>query len=132
MPSRKIRLQLYADECFPVPTVVYLRSKGVSIVHASSFNYLNKSDKFHLKVSKNLGKILITLDRDFTFNWKDVKSHPGVILISTGSRGYQAINDICYKGLTRITLNFTKDSLLRITKTKVIKLKNDKKFERIL
>lgn len=34
MPSRKYHIQLYSDECFPITTVMELKSFGYSIIHA--------------------------------------------------------------------------------------------------
>lgn len=45
MPSKKSRLQLYADECFPVTSVTYLKSLGYSIIHAYDRKLIGKSDQ---------------------------------------------------------------------------------------
>jgi len=65
MPSKKLRIRLYADENIPIPSATYLKSKGISVIHAYDKNFVEKSDLFHLKQSKNLGRILISLDKDF-------------------------------------------------------------------
>lgn len=119
MPSKKIRLKLYADENFPLGSVKYLRSIGISIIHAYSKNYIQKSDLFHLKVSKALSRILITRDRDFKYNWSTLKGHPGVILISPGSQTSDAVNKICNKVFKEITVNFVTESLVRATIDKI-------------
>lgn len=67
MSSKKSHIQLYADECFPVPSVTYLKSLGYSIIHAYDKNFIQKADTFHLTTSKKLQRVLITLDRDFIF-----------------------------------------------------------------
>lgn len=123
MPSKKIRLKLYADENFPLGSVKYLRSIGISIIHAYSKNYIQKSDLFHLKASKTLSRILITRDRDFNYNWTTLKNHPGVILISPGSQTSDAVNKICNKVFKRITVNFVAESLVRITTDKILRNK---------
>lgn len=61
MPSKKPKLQFYADECFPVPVVTYLKSLGYSIIHAYDKNFIQKSDRFHLTISK------VTMDKLIKF-----------------------------------------------------------------
>ena len=126
MPSKKVRLQLYADENFPVGSVRYLKSLGISIIHAYSKGYIQKSDLFHLKISKDLGRTLITRDRDFNYNWTTLKDHPGVVLISPGSQTSDAVNQVCQKSFKKITQNFVSESLVRITNNKIWRNKNEK------
>lgn len=124
MPSRKSHIQLYADECFPIPTTTHLKSLGYSIVHAYDRNFVGKSDKLHLTVSKKLKRVLITLDRDFIYyNKANLKSFPGVIVISVGSTTPPHINKVCEKLLKNISNDFIKNSLVKVTMTKIIKLK---------
>lgn len=129
MPSKKVRLQLYADENFPVGSIKYLKSLGISIIHAYSKGYIQKSDSFHLKVSKDLDRILITRDRDFNYNWTTLKNHPGVILISPGNQTSDAVNKVCNKSFKKITTNFVSESLVKITMNKIIRNKEGKKEE---
>lgn len=125
MPSKKPRIQLYADECFPVPSATYLRSIGYSITHAFDHNYVQKKDRFHLSVSKKLQKVLITLDRDFMYYEQSaLRNHPGVIVISAGSATPQNVNKICLKLLQAIGNDFIKDSLVKVTSDKIIKVKS--------
>jgi len=124
MPSKKSHIPLYADECFPVPVTTYLKSLGYSIIHAYDQNFIQKSDYFHLSKSKKLKRILITLDRDFLYyNQVNLDSHPGVIVISSGSATPPHINKICEKLLKNITKNFIKNSLIKATINKITKLK---------
>lgn len=124
MPFKKVRLQLYADENFPVGSVKYLKSLGISIIHAYDKNYIQKPDSFHLKISKSLGRILITRDRDFNYNWTTLKDHPGVILISPGNQTSDAVNKICKQSFKKITPNFVAESLIKITADKIIRNKD--------
>lgn len=124
MPSKKVRLLLYADENFPLSSVKYLRSLGVSIIHAYSKKYIQKSDLFHLKQSKLLNRILITRDRDFNYNWTTLEQHPGVIFISPGSQIADNVNVICRRGFKKLTPHFVSESLIRITNTKILRNKN--------
>jgi predicted nuclease of predicted toxin-antitoxin system len=126
MPSKKIRLKLYADENFPVGSVTYLKSLGISIIHAYDLNHITKSDLFHLKVSKSLGRILITRDRDFNYNWTSLKEHPGVILISPGNQTSDAVNQVCNKAFKKLTSNFIAEALVRVTIDKITRNKNEK------
>ena len=124
MPSKKSHIPLYADECFPVPVTTYLKSLGYSIIHAYDQNFIQKSDYFHLFTSKKLKRVLITLDRDFLYyNQVNLDSHPGVIVISSGSATPPHINKICEKLLKNITKNFIKNSLIKATINKITKLK---------
>ena len=126
MPSKKVRLKLYADENFPVGSVKYLKSLGISIVHAYSKGYIQKSDLFHLKISKSIERTLITRDRDFEYNWTTLKNHPGVILISTASQTSDSINLVCKKVFKRLSPNFVSESLVRITTDKITRNKGGK------
>lgn len=122
MPSKKSDLQLYADECFPLTTVLYLRSLGYSIKHASEYNFINRSDLSHLKFAKKENKTLITLDRDFLgYTKARVGQTLGVIVISTGSNAPKHINLICRKQLQKITKNYVSNSLVLITNKKITK-----------
>lgn len=127
MPSKKSRIQLYADECFPVTAVMELKSFGYSIIHAYDRKLVHKSDLLHLKESKKLKRILITLDRDFiSYEQVNLNEHPWVIVISAGSATPKNINRICKKLLTSINNNFVKNSLLKVTSSKIIKMKESK------
>lgn len=129
MPSKnkKTHLQLYADECFPVPSVTYLKSLGFSIVHAFDYKYVQKPDRLHLKKSRSLNRILITIDRDFLYyNQVSLTDHPGVIVISAGSPTTTAVNDICKKLLKTIGETFIQESLVKVTNDKIIKIKDQK------
>ena len=127
MPSKKSRIQLYADECFPVTAVMELKSLGYSIVHAFDRKLVAKPDRVHLKESKKLKRALITLDRDFIYYEQvSLNDHPGVIVISAGSTTPKNINKICKKLLAIINKDSVKDSLLKVTSSKIIKMKKGK------
>ncbi len=132
MPSRKLRIQFYADECFPVPSVTYLKSLGYSIIHAYDKKQINKRDQIHLAVSKKLKKVLITLDRDFIYyNEANLTNHPGVIVISVSSSTPIRVNNVCAKLLNEISENMVSNSLLKVTTDKIIKIKKGTKvFEK--
>jgi len=127
MPSKKPKIQFYADECFPVPVVTYLKSQGYSIIHAYDKNHIQKLDNFHLGVSRKLGKVLITLDRDFLYyEQASLRGFPGVIVISAGSTTPPHIIKICEKALKNINQALIKESLIKITMDKLIKIKEGK------
>lgn len=124
MPSKKLRLQFYADECFPLTSVTYLRSLGYSIIHAFDLKFIQKSDRFHLKESKKLNRILITLDRDFLYYTQvNIDDHPGIIVLSLSSMTPENVNSVCLKLLKQITPDIVKHSLIKVSKTKLIKEK---------
>lgn len=126
MPSKKSNLQLYADECFPLTTVIFLRSLGYSIKHASEYNFLNKSDSSHLKFAKKESKTLITLDRDFLgYTPTKASNTGGIIVISSGSNSPKHINFICRKQLSKIKKDYANNSLMLITIDKITKKSND-------
>lgn len=127
MPSKKSHVQLYADECFPVATVTHLKSLGYSIIHAFDRKMIQKSDQTHLKTSKKLQRVLITLDRDFLYYEEiNIGKHPGVIVISVGSATPPNINKVCKKILKNMTKDFIKDALIKVTTSKITKLKEGK------
>jgi predicted nuclease of predicted toxin-antitoxin system len=132
MPSKKQRIQLYADECFPVTSVTYLKSLGYSIIHAFDKKQIKKSDLSHLAVSKKLKRVLITLDRDFMYyNEANLTDHPGAIVISVASSTPIQVNNVCIKLLKTISEDMISNSLLKVTTDKFIKIKNGKKvFEK--
>lgn len=124
MSSRKSDIQLYADECFPVPSSTYLKSLGYSVVHAYDKKLVGKNDRIHLAESKKLNRVLISLDRDFLYyNEVNLDTHPGVIVISVGSTTTTNVNKVCKKLLKKISQDFIKDSLIKVTVDKIIKLK---------
>ena len=127
MSSKKHHLQLYADECFPYTTVTYLRSKGISVVHALDRRTLKKNDEYHLKESKKLKKILITLDRDFLYYEQiNLNHNPGVIVISVSSAISLNINSVCDKLFPKIKPELVKGSIIKATIDKMTKIKDGK------
>ena len=127
MPSKKIRLRLYADENFPVPSSTFLKAKGISVVHAYDFGYINKSDKFHIKKAKELQRTLITIDRDFLY-YSELTTNNGygAIVVSTGNSVPIHINNVCHKALPKISPNFAKGSFIKITMNKIHRVKDGK------
>lgn len=122
MPSKKSRIYLYADENIPIPTVTHLKEKGISIVHAYDYNYVNKNDNLHYKKSKALNRVLLSLDRDFKrFKGVPMKTHPGIILITTGNNTPKHINFIIDKALKEISENAVRHSIHRATIDKITK-----------
>lgn len=129
MPSKKSHLKLYADECFPITSVTFLKSLGYSVIHAFDLKLVKKPDLVHLRTSKRLGKVLITLDRDFIYYEQvNLNQHPGVIIISVSSAIPSNINNLCKKALKIINMNFAKDSLIKVTNSKLVKLKGNQKI----
>lgn len=131
MPSKKSDIQFYADECFPVTSSTHLKSKGFSIIHAYDRGYIQKQDRFHLKISKKTSRVLITLDRDFLgYNEINLKNHPGVIIVSVGSATSPNVNKVLDKALTMINKDYVKNSLIKITDRKIIKNKSGNRTEK--
>lgn len=92
-----------------------------------SCSYLLKSDRFHLSISKKLGRVLITLDRDFNeYEKTSLKGFPGVIIISVGSTTPLNITKVCQKIVKLISQDFVKNSLIKVTVDKLIKIKEGK------
>ena len=124
MPSKKIRIQFYADENIPIPTVTYLKSLGISIIHAYDKELINLDDKEHLNYSKKEKRVLISLDRDFNkFKNESLTGHPGVILITVGNNTSIHINVVLSKILKHLTINSLKESLIRATINKLVREK---------
>ncbi len=127
MHSKKSHIRLYADECFPITSALYIRSLGYSIVHAFDIKLIRKKDFLHLQTAQKLKRTLITLDRDFLYFEKaNLDKHPGVIVISTGSATPKSINIVIKKLLKNISPDFTKESIIKITTSKIIIIKEDK------
>ena len=125
MSSRKSRLRLYADENIPIPCVTYLKAKGIAIKHAFDFNLVAKPDKEHLQKSKNLNRVLISLDRDMNkFKGIVLHDHPGVILLSSGNITPPHLNLLLNKVIKHISPFFAKSSLIRITVDMLTQEKN--------
>lgn len=127
MPSKKSHIRLYADECFPITSVTYLRSLGYSVIHAFDLKLTQKSDLTHLKISKKINRILITLDRDFLYYKKaNLNQHPGVVVISLSAVTPNNVNKICKKILKNLNSDLAKDSIIKCTNSKIIKEKHGK------
>ena len=116
MPSKKIRIRLYADENFPLPAVMYLKSLGISIVHAYDLNLVEKNDKVHIREAKKLRRTIISIDRDFLY-YSDISLQDsyGAIIVSTGNPTSQHIGEICKKALIKITPNYTRGAFIKIS-----------------
>lgn len=125
MPRKKNHLQLYADECFPMLSVTHLRSLGYSIEHAFDRGNIRKSDFFHFKEAKKIGKVLITLDRDFLFIKDEyLNNSPGVIVLSGGTPVPKNINLLSEIVMKYISKEYAKDSYIQVTRDKITKKKN--------
>src|SRR3989344_3738850 len=109
MLSKKIRLRLYADENFHISSVTYLKSLGISIIHAYDLKLINVSDKIHIAQATKLKRTIITLDRDFLY-YSDLtlRSSFGAIVIATGNATPLHINTVCKKALAYISPRWAK------------------------
>jgi predicted nuclease of predicted toxin-antitoxin system len=133
MSSKKIRLRLYADENFPVSSSTHLKSLGISIIHAYDLRLINKNDNLHLKIAQQLKRTVLTLDRDFLYySSTTVKGSFGVIVITTGDTTALHINKICDKALTKISAHFAKQAFIKVSNTKIVRIKKGSKEEIML
>lgn len=125
--SKKSKLHFYLDECMPVQCAIYLRSKGINVVHVSEIKAIAKTDNFHLKNSKKLKKTIVSLDTDFK-DFTDIShdNHPGIILLSTGDISYVNLNKILDKVLKDVSPDYVKESVLRVSIRKITKQKGDR------
>ena len=122
MPSKKSKLRLYFDECIPVQSATYLKTKGISVQHAYDLKLIQKPDQLHLNESKKLNRVLISLDKDVKrFNSVTVSDHPGVILLSTGDITPAHINKLLDKLLKHVSPDFAKDSKIKFSLDKIIR-----------
>jgi hypothetical protein len=70
---------------------------------------------------------LITLDRDFLFYEQvSLENSPGVIVIKVSSAVPEQINKVCKKALKNISVDILESALLKISPTKITKLKDGK------
>lgn len=126
MPS-KTKLQFYADECFPITSVKFLKSLGYSIIHAYDLKFTGKSDYFHLAKAKKLNLILITLDRDFIYyEQANLNTHPGVLIIQVGSAVPYQISKVCTKVLKHLSKELLKNAVIKVSNKKIVKIKDNK------
>ncbi len=124
MPSKNHRIQFYADECIPIPSVSFLRKKGINVVHVYDEDLVGKSDSYQLNHSKKLGRVLLSLDNDFKkFDGKNLNKHPGVILITVGNTTPDNINRVIDKVVRIIKEDYVENSLIRITIAKIKRIK---------
>lgn len=120
----------YADECVPVASITYLRSRGFSIIHAYEKNYIRKKDLEQIKFSKKLNRILIALDKDFWQKRKfNLSDHPGVIVLKTTSSTPSAVSKIAEKILKRVNKIKLKGSILYVSADKIRRWQNKKQDE---
>ncbi|HEY4694529.1 MAG TPA: DUF5615 family PIN-like protein [Candidatus Nanoarchaeia archaeon] len=128
MPSRQAKLQFYADECFPITSVTFLKSLGYSVIHAYDIKFVRKSDPKHLLKSKELNRVLLTTDRDFLYySEANLANHPGVIVISSGSVTAPKVNTVCSKLFQKLSSDLVKSSLVRSSSEKMVKFKDGEK-----
>lgn len=110
----------YADECIPVVSITYLRSKGFSIIHASEKGYIGITDSEQLKISKKLNRVLVALDKDF---WQkkefNLSGHPGIIVLKTTSSTPPMVNKVAEKVLRRVGRIKLKESILYASKDRI-------------
>ena len=110
----------YADECVPVVSITYLRSKGFSIIHASEKGCIGITDLEQLKISKKLNRVLVALDKDF---WQrkefNLSGHPGVIVLKTTSSTPPVVNKVAEKVLKRVGRIKLRGSILYASKDKI-------------
>ncbi len=133
MPSKKPRIQLYADECIPIPSITYLKQHGISIIHAYDIDFIGVSDSKHLKKSRQIKRVLLSLDKDFKkFEEASLVNHPGVILLATTDITANHINKILIKALPHITQTYAKESLMRVSVNKIIREKDGVIFEKLI
>lgn len=116
----------YADECIPVSSITYLRSKGFSVVHAYEKGYVAVRDLEHLKISKKLNRILVALDKDFWQRRKfNLSGHPGIIVLKTTSSTPPAINKVAEKVFRRIDKIKLRESILYASRDKIRRWRED-------
>ena len=127
MPSKKSDIQFYADECFPIPVVTEFRSIGLSITHAYDLKIVRRSDLTHLRTSRKLKRVLITLDRDFLYyRQAKITDHQGIIVIAHTSTAPKSILEVCMRMLKHITKSYVKGSIVTVTRSKITKEKKGK------
>lgn len=126
--SKSKHRRYYADECIPISSVTYLKSKGFSIIHALDVGAVNISDPEQLKKSKKLGRVLVSLDRkDFPQRMKyDLSGHPGVIVLKTRAATPLKINRTAEKVLKRIHRIKLKEAILHASTVKIKRYRKGK------
>lgn len=131
MKRRRKKSRLYyADECLPVPSITYLRSKGFSIIHAYDKGHTGKKDLEQLKISKKLNRVLVALDKDFWQKRKfNLSGHPGVIVLKITSSIPPMVNKVAEKVLRRVGRIKLKESILYASKDKIRRWRKGKEDE---
>ena len=128
--TKKRDLKFYGDENVPLPSIKFLRSKGFSAKHAKDFGLVGKriSDKKHVRKSKELGYILVSLDFDFK-RWlqegRNLKDHPGILVLTGTFPTPEEINALLLKTIPNITTTMLKESILIASKDQVKKVRID-------
>jgi predicted nuclease of predicted toxin-antitoxin system len=84
--SQPKKLKLCADANVPREIIAELRRAGIPVVAASEEGLAKRSDEEILAWTKRIGRVLLTLDRDF---WDDrkfpLRKSPGIIFIDVKS-----------------------------------------------
>lgn len=125
MPTKRHRFRFYADECIPIPTVAFLREKGLVVRHAADIDMIGKSDSYQMKVSKQLNMVLLTLDHDFKkIDSFSLTGHPGIILVQVTSFTKENINQVLDKALKNINEGYIKNSKVTVSIDQIVKEKN--------
>src|SRR3989344_9281335 len=128
---KKPHFSLYADECIPYQAVTYLRSLGLSIKHVVDLKLIARSDDFHFKNSKKLGRVLLSFDGDFKkIDVIDLKNHPGIVLISAGEKTPIHVQRILLKFIKNVDEDYVKGSLLIVSFDKIIRFRKGQKDQK--
>lgn len=107
MSAKLPRLKFYLDENFPVPGGKFLKSMRQNVVFAVYLKQAKqKSDIWQLKYAIKTNRILVALDKDFSYQKQLIgltKSSEGVILIKSSDPNLKKLNQILDKLLKNIS-----------------------------
>jgi len=74
-----VGLSLYVDENINPEVANQLRSRGIDAISVRDLGLLGDSDANHLQRASDMGRVLITQDRDFLVMASRNQSHAGII-----------------------------------------------------
>ncbi|MCK5719912.1 MAG: DUF5615 family PIN-like protein [Thiomargarita sp.] len=111
-------IELYANEQFPLDTVMELRKLGCDVLTTHDVSRSGKgiADIEVLSFAISLKRTIITFDKDFFKLHRNSPHHYGIILC-TENRDYVQLAQIIYTKLSQ--LSEIENQLIRITKPQV-------------
>lgn len=108
-------VRLLADENIPKSVVNWLREQGHDIVRAQDMGLSGADDHDVAVWAKEEGRMILTLDNDFTRLVRQVQTPVGIMLVSTRPSTPDRINHLLSVMLSKIRIDKHTEELIVVT-----------------